>query len=166
MVGDSQACRDGLWLRVYEANVQYHLAGESLSQWDHWHCHASPSIFWVEPQLFAQLHMKWFDTPTNCVWLLSSMKNPFLVICAPKTPRQTDPARCHSGGKKRVEGKIITKIWLTPKQRTVIVHCVFVFFNFKQFLITAHDICHEEASDGSEMKKKQHTWFYLWCKHN
>lgn len=87
-----------LWHRVYEAHAQYQLASKWLSQWDHWRCYASLSIFWVELQYFAQLYKKRLDTPTNCVRLLSSMKNPFLAISAVKTPRQSVPARCHSGG--------------------------------------------------------------------
>lgn len=42
------------------------------------------------------------STLHNSIWsgltVLSSMENPFLVISAVKTPRQSVPARCYSSG--------------------------------------------------------------------
>lgn len=132
-----------LWHCVYEAHVQYQLASKSLSQWDHWRCHASLSIFWVELQYFAQLYMKRIDT------LIKHGKS---ISCNFRWKDTSSACPCQmpqwwrmSERKKKII--LMIKIWLTPKQRAVIVHCAFVF-TFPQ--VFNHNIWH--LSQGG-----------LWC---
>lgn len=114
--------------------------------------------------------MKWFDTPTNCVWLLSSIENSFLVISAAKTPCQPVPARCQSSGEWVKEKKqliLIIKIWLTPKQRAVIVHCAFVFnfpqvFNHNIWHLSPGGLCDVTDGKGTFVVEAQQS-VYIWC---
>lgn len=106
-----------LWHHVYEAHISL--------QASHYHSETTD---------VALHHYQYFEwscsTLRNSIWsrltLLSSVENSLLVICAVKTPRQPVPARCHSGEEWVKIIILIIKIWLTPKQRGVIVHCAFI----------------------------------------
>lgn len=152
-LGSQVANFDGLttinvfWHGVYEeAHVHYRLTSKSLSQWEHWRCYASLSIFRAALQHSVQ-------TPYEADWhILSSVGNSRLVICAVNTAarsRQLPQWRRTSGKNSSNNFWLFRYDW---HQNTKQSQCIVHLFNFPQ-AFNYDDICCKESLRCKPCKK-------------